>query len=254
MLNNTENDKTYVLITGASSGIGRQCAIQLSESYNLLLCARREEKLNETKALCKNPKNHLVFPVDLSDTENIENQLTSFIKENNICIEKFLHSAGTIGMMPLKMVSNDFIINCLKVNLISAELIVKVLSNKKINLGRLNSVVFISSNISNMGAKAFSVYSASKSGLDGMMKSLAMELAPKVRVNSVLPGGVETEMTQSIYADEEKIKRIEETYPLGLGSTKNIADAVEFLFSDNASWITGQQLAVDGGRCVNITG
>lgn len=245
---------SYVLITGASSGIGRATAVLLSERYKLVLCARREDKLLETKSLCKNPDNHLVLPLDLSEIGNIEEKLAGFIKEQGIVIEKFLHCAGTMGMLPLKLVTADFMLNCLKINLVSAEIIVKILSNKRFNQAALNNAVFISSNISNMGAKAFSVYSASKSGLDGMMRSLAMELAPKVRVNSVLPGSVETEMTKSIYENDEKIKEIERTYPLGLGMARNIADAVEFLFSDKSSWITGQQITVDGGRSVNISG
>ena len=245
---------SFVLITGASSGIGRQCAIQLSEKYNLILCARREDKLLETKQMCKNSDNHLIFSYDLSDVENIETSLINFIKENEIVIEKFLHCAGTIGMQPLKLVTADFILNCLKTNLISAELITKVLINKRHNQAMLNNVVFISSNISNMGAKAFSVYSASKAGLDGMMRSLAMELAPKVRVNSVLPGAIQTEMTKDIEQNEEVMQRFNQTYPMGLGQPKYIADAVEFLFSDKSNWITGQQFTVDGGRSVNISG
>lgn len=245
---------SFVLITGASSGIGRQCAIQLSEKYNLILCARREEKLFETKQMCQNPDKHLIFSYDLSDVENIENALIGFLKEKEIVVEKFLHSAGTIGMQPLKLVTADFMLNCLKTNLISAELIVKTLINKRHNQSMLNNVVLISSNISNMGAKAFSVYSASKAGLDGMMRSLAMELAPKVRVNSILPGAIQTEMTKNIEQNEEVMQRFAQTYPIGMGQTKYIADAVEFLFSEKASWINGQQLTVDGGRSVNISG
>ena len=86
------------------------------------------------------------------------------------------------------------------------------------------------------------------------MKSLAMELAPAIRVNSVLPGAVRTALTEHIFEDEELIKRMEETYPLGLGTTSDIYEAVKFLLSDEARWITGQQLYVDGGRTVNITG
>ena len=243
----------YLLITGASSGIGRQCAIQLSEKYNLILCARRQDKLEETKSLCKNSAKHLIFSYDLSDVENIESGLTEFIKTNDIIIDKFLHCAGTIGMQPLKLVNVDFIMDCLKINLVSAELIVKTLINRKLNQSALNNVVFISSNISNRGAKAFSAYSASKAGLDGMMRSLAIELAPKVRVNSVLPGGIKTEMTEEICKNEDVLARIEHNYPMGMGESKYIADTVDFLFSDKSSWINGQQITVDGGRNINIT-
>ena len=81
-----------------------------------------------------------------------------------------------------------------------------------------------------------------------------MELAPKVRVNCVLPGAIVTEMTENISKDEELTKRMADTYPLGFGQKRYIADAVEFLFSDKSSWITGQEIVVDGGRSVNMTG
>ena len=86
------------------------------------------------------------------------------------------------------------------------------------------------------------------------MRCLALELAPGVRVNSVLPGGIRTPMTEHLYKDTEMIERMNTTYPLGEGSVKDICGAVQFLLSDEARWITGQQLTVDGGRTINITG
>ena len=81
----------YILITGASSGIGRQCAIQLSKENKLILCARRENKLLETKAMCENSENHLIFPYDLTKVEYIEKELNSFLIQKTVEIEKFLH-------------------------------------------------------------------------------------------------------------------------------------------------------------------
>ena len=86
------------------------------------------------------------------------------------------------------------------------------------------------------------------------MKSLAMELAPNIRVNSVLPGAVRTSLTEHIFEEEALINRMKETYPLDLGSTIDIYEAVKFLLSNESRWITGQQIYVDGGRTVNITG
>lgn len=126
--------------------------------------------------------------------------------------------------------------------------------NRKLNGDTLKSVVLISSNISNFGAKAFGVYGASKGAMDALMRSLAVELAPKVRLNSVLPGGVRTTMTEHMYQDEELVKRMAATYPLGLGEANDIYEVVNFLLSDKARWITGQQCTVDGGRTINITG
>ena len=86
------------------------------------------------------------------------------------------------------------------------------------------------------------------------MRCLAVELAPHVRINSVLPGAVRTRMTAAIFANLEVVERMKTHYPLGLGTPTNIADAVQFLLSDKASWITGQQLTVDGGATIDITG
>jgi NAD(P)-dependent dehydrogenase (short-subunit alcohol dehydrogenase family) len=85
------------------------------------------------------------------------------------------------------------------------------------------------------------------------MRNLAVELAPKVRVNSVLPGGMITKMTEEILMDESFRKQSEANYPLGMGSSENIAPIVEFLLSEDASWITGQAITVDGGRTINLT-
>ena len=156
--------------------------------------------------------------------------------------------------VPSENCQKEILQESFNINIISAALIAKVLTGKKQNDKTLKSAVFISSNISNFGAKAFSVYGSAKAGLDGLMRSLAMEFAPKVRINSVLPGGVRTRMTECMYQDQELIDRMASTYPLGLGTVTNISDAVLFLLSDKASWITGQQITVDGGRTANVTG
>lgn len=252
MPNNLSNN--FILVTGASSGIGRSIAIELSKNNNVIINGRDQKKLDATKSLCCSQNKLLIFPYDLSDINNLESALIKFILENDITISKFVHSAGIMEMLPVKMISAAAINSCFNINLISPLLIIKTLNHRKHNQNALENVVFISSNISNMGAKAFSIYGASKSGADGLMRNLAIELAPKVRVNSVLPGAIETEMTKDIFSNQEKIKQIEATYPLGIGKTQDIADAVEFLLSEKARWITGQQLTVDGGRSINISG
>ena len=85
------------------------------------------------------------------------------------------------------------------------------------------------------------------------MRSLAVELAPQVRVNSVLPGGIGTQMTDRMLSDAELKERMERDYPLGLGRAEDVASLVRFLVSDEARWITGQQFVIDGGRTINIT-
>ena len=246
-------NKEYLLVTGASSGMGEEIAISLSHDYNIVLCGRDLDRLNGVKHKCSEG-NHLILQYDLSNVESLEVDFASFLKKNCIQISYYVHCAGYMKMYPVRMLNKDVFADAFNVNIISAALITKLLVGKKSNGASLKSVVFISSNISNFGAKAFSVYSSSKAGLDGLMRSLAVELAPKVRVNSVLPGGVRTRMTEHMYQDEELIERIAATYPLGLGTVGDIRNAVAFLLSDKARWITGQQLTVDGGRTINITG
>jgi NAD(P)-dependent dehydrogenase (short-subunit alcohol dehydrogenase family) len=244
----------YILVTGASSGIGREIAVELSNFYNVILNGRDQTRLEETRKACNTINKHLIWPFDSSNVNAVEDALTSFLAENKCMVVHFIHAAGYLKAIPLKMLSVEVFLSSFNVNVISAAMISKVLIKKKINQDTLKSIVFISSNISNFGAKAFSTYASSKAAIDGLMRCLAVELAPSVRVNSVLPGGVRTAMTEDMYRDDELIERMAATYPLGLGTTKDICAAVKFLISNDARWITGQQLTVDGGRTINITG
>ncbi|KQO33259.1 short-chain dehydrogenase [Flavobacterium sp. Leaf82] len=245
--------KQFVLVTGATSGIGKEIAIQLSNDYNLVLHGRNLEKLNEVLSLCNKKNSMLTWLCNLEKIEEVEKSLEQFLS-NSIEIIKFVHCAGIMKMAPLKMSNLDILKQTFNINVFAPNLISKTLISKKINNSSLTSIVFISSNISNHGAKAMSAYGSSKSALDGLMRSLAVELAPKVRVNSVLPGAVETSMTKDILGNEELKQRMLSVYPLGIGLPNDISQAVSFLLSENARWITGQQITVDGGRTINITG
>ena len=241
----------YTLITGASSGVGRQLAVLLSKSFRVILNGRDLEALNETKNRCEGMP--LIWQCDLSKTTEIESSLGAWILDNEVSISGFVHSAGVMKMFPLRSLSVDNLDEVYSVNVFAPAMIVKTLNSKRINGKNLRSVVFISSNISNRGAASFSVYGSSKSALDGLMRNLSVELAPSVRVNSILPGGMITEMTKEIFSDDSRKKEIEKSYPLGIGTPEDIAPSVAFLLSDDAGWITGQQITVDGGRVVDIT-
>lgn len=253
VLQRNNMDKEYVLVTGASSGMGEEIALYLSSLFNIVLNGRDEGRLAIVKEQCKEG-NHLIWKYDLSEVSDLESSFQDFLKQHQIKVSYFVHCAGCMKMYPIKVLTPDLFISSYNVNVISAALIVKNLISKRYNDKSLRSAVFISSNLSGFGAKAFSVYSSSKAALDGLMKSLAVELAPSVRINSVLPGGVRTRMTEQMYQNEELIGRMASTYPLGLGDVTEIRDVVIFLLSDKARWITGQQITVDGGRTTNITG
>lgn len=245
--------KQYVLISGASSGVGKEVAIQLSKTYALVINGRNLNKLEQTRKQCSCSENVIIWQYDLMDVENIEEELNILIKEKKIQVCGFVHCAGIMKLLPCKVFSYVSFDEVFRVNVYSAAMIVKVLTSKKINSKKLTKVVFVSSNVSIRGTRSFGVYGSSKSALDGLMRNLAVELAPNVRVNSVLPGGMVTEMTKDLFFNKQVRENFDRTYPLGIGSPKKVCSVIEFLLSDQANWITGQQIVVDGGRTIDIT-
>jgi len=244
---------SYVLITGASSGIGQHIAINLSDKYNLILNGRNEVALSEVISKCANPGNHIKWVYDLENIDNVEESLHAFLAHHQKTVSIFIHCAGFLKMLPLKSISKAHLLQTMNVNFNAAALLIKSLISKKINGVALQNVVFISSTASIMGAKAFNIYSASKAAADALMRSLAIELAPQVRLNSVLPGAVHTKMTDDMFNDAGLLERMTKQYPLGLGNANDVYEMVKFLISDQSRWITGQQFVVDGGRSVNIS-
>lgn len=243
----------YTLITGASSGVGRELAVYMSKERALILNGRNEERLKETKALCSNRNDIILWAYDLAAYKEIEHDFGVWIEEKSVGIEAFIHCAGVMKMTPIRGGSADILEDTYGVNVFAPALLMKVLVSKRYNSKNLKSAVFISSNISNRGAAAFSIYGSSKAALDGLMRNLSVELAPDVRVNSILPGGMATEMTKQMYGDAELKKVFEKNTPLGIGTPGDIAPMTEFLLSGQSGWITGQQITIDGGRTIDIT-
>jgi NAD(P)-dependent dehydrogenase (short-subunit alcohol dehydrogenase family) len=244
----------FTLVTGASSGIGRETAIHLSQLGPLLLHGRDQVRLEETRTLCHEPRLHRLWLHDLADVSAIEASLLKALADHNIKVARFVHCAGVLQVGPLRLLDQSVTQHIINVNFLSAVEITRQLVRKKINEKVLKGVVFVSSTASQFGARGFSIYCASKSALDGFMRALSVELAPTVRVNAVLPGAVRTAMTEHMFTDPEVVDRMQREYPLGVGEQSDIAAAVKFLLSDEARWITGHQLVVDGGRTVNISG
>lgn len=245
--------KEWALVTGASSGIGRAVAVELSKEYDLVLNGRDEARLRQTAAGCEKGCRTLIWCFDLGRVEEIAASLAGFIAASKISISRFVHSAGVSKIMPVNVTRVEDVRSTFGVNTVAPFEIVRTLSSKRGNSAALRNVVFVSSAISRRGAKGHAIYGASKAALDGMMRGLAVELAPKVRVNSVLPGFVKTPMTEPLLANLDTLKRLEAQYPLGLGGPKSVADAVSYLLSSRADWITGHELVVDGGSSIDYT-
>jgi NAD(P)-dependent dehydrogenase (short-subunit alcohol dehydrogenase family) len=244
--------ETCTLITGAASGFGRCIARRFAPSRRLILSDINQEGLEATRNACASPERHLLWPRDLSRLEGIGDELAALLAAKNAVISHFVHSAGVFGLQPARANEMAFVTRLFNVNLFSVMEIIRPLTQKRVNKGALQSVTFISSTASRIvAAGGYSAYAASKGALNAMALSLAVELAPAVRVNTVLPGIVGTEMNREHFGNSDFVAAVQATHPLGLGRPEDIADAVEFLSSDHARWITGQEMVVDGGRTAN---
>jgi NAD(P)-dependent dehydrogenase (short-subunit alcohol dehydrogenase family) len=241
--------ESCTLITGAGSGFGRSIAQKLAPSRRLLLADISADKLEAARRTCQAPERHLLWARDLSRLEGIGEELAGFLAAKGIAIDHFIHSAGVFGIQFARANDMGFVTQLFNVNLFSSMEIIRSLTQKRVNKDALRSITFISSINSRLGAKGYYTYAASKGALNAMCLSLAVELAPAVRVNSLLPSIIETEMNQEHFAKPDFRAAMRVTHPLGLGRPEDMADAVEFLISDRARWITGQEIAVDGGRC-----
>ncbi len=235
------------LVTGASRGIGRACALALAKGgARVALAARQMDKLEETAAEIR-ALGAEAFPVsiDLSSQDSIKEGFSKVAKEFGR-IDILVNNGGiTRDGLAMRMKKDDF--NAvLETNLTGAFLCIQqVLSGMMRE--RWGRIVNIASVVGQAGNAGQVNYVASKAGLIGMTKSIAQEIASRnITVNAVAPGFIETDMT-SVLSDEVKAK-ILTGIPLGrMGSADDIAAAVAFLCGDGAAYITGAVIDVNGG-------
>ncbi|MBN2165699.1 MAG: SDR family oxidoreductase [Marinilabiliaceae bacterium] len=238
-----------ILISGASSGIGRECAIFCSKiGATLIIIGRDKSRLQNTLDSLSG-KNHIQLLLDITDFESLESVISKAI-ENIGKIDGFLHCAGIESTVPLRSMNAKKYRELFSVNTISALELSRIISKKKNINPNGASFIFISSVMGILGASGKVGYCSSKSALISASKAMAVELAPKkIRVNCVLPGMVETEMTKKMILElpTESAKEIKTKHPLGYGETIDIANLCAFLLSDLSKWITGTELVIDGG-------
>jgi NAD(P)-dependent dehydrogenase (short-subunit alcohol dehydrogenase family) len=238
-----------IIVTGASSGIGRSCAILASRvGANVALIGRNQERLQETYNQLDNGNHHYVSQ-DITEYANLESLLSDCCQKIGN-ISGFVHSAGIESTVPLRSIHPEIYHTLFSINVISAFEISKLLIKKKLLKTSGASFVFISSVMGLLGQKGKTAYSSSKSALIGGARSMALELAPKkMRVNCISPGVVSTEMSKKLFEvlPESSKEEIIRKHPLGIGDPEDIANACLFLLSDLSKWITGTNLIVDGG-------
>ena len=233
-----------VLVTGASSGIGRATAIECSRlGATVVITARNENRLRETFDMLSGDSNQMIL-CDLADDEAI-NKLVEEVPH----LDGLVNNAGYQEYLPVPFIKKDKLEAIMLVNTIAPiALLQKLLRAKKITKGA--SIVFTSS-LAGIGINApgNSMYAATKGAISAFVTGAAIDLASKkIRVNAVCPGMVNTAIMDYGTVGEEELKADAANYPLGrYGEPEDIAYAIIYLLSDASSWVTATNLVIDGG-------
>ncbi len=233
-----------VLVTGASSGIGRATAIECSRlGATVVITARNENRLRETFDMLSGDSNQMIL-CDLADDEAI-NKLVEEVPH----LDGLVNNAGYQEYLPVPFIKKDKLEAIMSVNTIAPiALLQKLLRAKKITNGA--SIVFTSS-LAGLGINApcNSMYAATKGAISAFVTGAAIDLASKkIRVNAVCPGMVNTAIMDDGTVGEEELKADAANYPLGrYGEPEDIAHAIIYLLSDASSWVTATNLVIDGG-------
>ena len=237
-----------IIVAGATSGMGKATAIKLSQQGALVqLIGRSQEKLDEVYQILPG-SGHRTFVKDLSQSDGYKDILDDIVSDDKK-IDGLVYCAGLAKILPVSMLSKKNMDESMTVNLYSFVELVSLLSKKKYHAD-CASIVGVSSISTQYPQKCQGIYVATKSAMNGIVTSMAMELAEKgIRINTVLPSSTKTKMYDEAIegkTDEEK-RRIEEKQVLGLLEPEDVADVIMFLLSDAAKMITGRSIYADAG-------
>lgn len=236
-----------ILVTGASSGIGRATAIECSRLGALVIVtARNEKRLKDTFDALEGEGHHMLI-CDISNDADIDN-LVALLPE----IQGVVNNAGFTQLLPVNFIKADVFEQLLRVNTVAPIcLMQKLLKKKKLKAGA--SIVFTSS-LAGLGytTPGNSMYTASKGAISSFIKNAAIELASKqIRVNAVCPGMVNTSILDCGTVTKEQLQADMKNYPLGrYGEPNEIAWQIINLLSDASKWITGTNVIIDGGYSI----
>lgn len=232
-----------ILVTGASSGIGRGICIETSKmGATVHLMARNEQRLAETLSQMEG-EGHQMHQVDLCDKDVLTELVDSLPSLDGVVL-----CAGIIKTMPVKNISEDALVEIFNTNIMAdIRMVSRMLKKKKLNKGA--SVIFISS-VSTFNVKVGnSLYSATKGAVNSFAKAMALEVSKQnMRVNCIQPGFVPSSILSSGAIEEDAfLKFYAERHPLGFGTPTDIANTCIYLLSDAARWVTGSIFTIDGG-------
>ncbi|MDR7334700.1 SDR family oxidoreductase [Roseateles asaccharophilus] len=240
-----------VLVTGASSGIGRQAAITLAAcGARVCLSGRDAGRLQATLDLLPGA-GHTLLPLDLNGDDGIADAIQADAKASGSFFAAF-HAAGVSMVRQVKLCKSKQFDDVFASSVQSAMAISRAMSLRGV-MDDGGALVLMSSVAGLRGQAGMSLYSAAKAAIDGLARSLAVEFAPRgIRVNSVSAGAVETPMHDSLLTtlNGESVEAYRSKHLLGFGSVNDVANAVAFLVGEGGRWITGTSLVVDGGYTV----
>jgi NAD(P)-dependent dehydrogenase (short-subunit alcohol dehydrogenase family) len=242
-------DGRWVVVTGASSGLGRACAKALSRHRaRVLLVGRAAATLAAARETLAGD-GHEVLVLDLEDLDRIGGVVKG-VSQRLGPFYGLCHAAGVVETKPLSATTPDVVRRMMKVNVLAGLELARAVARRDVMEPEGGSLLFLSSVYGRVGVPGETGYSASKGAIAAAARAMAMELARRrVRVNTISPGLVRTPMTDAALAavSPEHVLAIEQKHPLGLGTPEDVAMAAVFLLAPSARWITGIDLPVDGG-------
>lgn len=234
-----------IVVTGASSGIGRAVCVYLSKmGADVVLVARNVERLNETMSMMDGAMKTAI-PYDLTSHNNMTEMFMQATKDGKL--NGLVHCAGVAQLLPLGMLTKERMLREMDVNYFSyIELIREFAKTRNSKDG---SIVGISSIAADRAEKCQTNYAASKAAMDIASQALSIELCEKhIRINTILPGVINTQMTEKAEKTGIDIGAITSAQILGVGESCDVAAMCAFLLSDMSKFITGRRFFVDGGR------
>jgi NAD(P)-dependent dehydrogenase (short-subunit alcohol dehydrogenase family) len=250
MFNPLDLNGKLILVTGASSGIGRATAIVLSRlGASVILNGRRKEKLEETASLMDHAAQHHIEPLDLSDVDAIPAWMQRLSKTYDSGLSGVVHSAGVGLALPIRAITKAKAEEVMSLNAYASMELLRGTASKGVAAAEGCSVVLLSSVNALIGVSGKTVYGAAKAALHGIARSASLELSPKrIRVNCIAPAWVDTPMLrQALQELPDGIPDLKIRQFLGLIAPEEVGIAAAYLLSDATRHITGTTLVLDGG-------